>query len=248
MINQSNDAEHITELKERLLIIIQQVKKEKKKNNELLELVEKGKATNNLEELKKIIERIEEFRGEKIYDSLKQEISNLKKKLADQDIEGYRIINCEMVEKELEKEGIKAGDLDAEAQKKLEKLKKGGVEQEEIESIKDEVSNDAKLKGAEKKLEKLLKDYQNGSSEKKKEVLKKIISFINNSNFFYQQVYQKNKHKIDNLLKRTKNLKQNAPQSNSDFPTEVKVVGGGIVLVVLVFFLVKVCKKRKFSR
>jgi len=214
----------------------------------LAELAKKGEGADNPAKLRKIIEQIERFRGEKTYESLKEKISALKKKLADQDSEGYCNINHEMIKQELKDEKVKENELEVEVQKKLEKLKKGGIEQGEVEAIKDEVSDSIKLKSAEKKLEKLLKDCPNVAPQKQKEILKQIIAFINNSNSFYQKVYEKRKSEVDNLLKKTSDSSQKsstASKNNSDVPIEVKIIIGGVVSVVIVFLLMRVIKKRK---
>src|SRR5581483_5043740 len=188
----------------------------------------------------RIIEQIEGFRGEKVYDTSKEKINALKKKLAGQDIESYRNTNYEMIAQELKNEEIKENELDIEVQKNLEKLKKGGIQQAEIDTIKDEVSNNIKLKNAERKLEKLLEDYQNNPSAEKK---KKIIAFTNNSNSFYQKVYGDKKDRVDNLLKKSDSpQKKNASESN--FPVKIKYIVGGMAIVAAIFVLVEVYKKK----
>jgi hypothetical protein len=122
----------------------------------------------------------------------------------------------------------------------LEKLKRGGIQQAEIDTIKDETSNNIKLKSAERKLEKLLEDYQNNPSAEKK---KEIVAFTNNSNSFYQKVYGDKKDRVDNLLKKSGSpQKKNA--SESSFPVKVKYIVGGMTIVAAIFILVEVYKKK----
>nr|CAG8551351.1 15249_t:CDS:2 [Entrophospora candida] len=236
----------LAELKENLLAVIQQKKKEKIDDEKLSEFIRKGEGTNDPAELKRIIEQIEKFRGEKTYDALKGKISSLKKKLAEQDIESYCNTSYKMIEQELKDEAIKENELDAEVKKKFQKLKNGGIQQAEIDKIKDEVSNNIKLKSAQRKLKKLLEDYQNSPSEKKK---KEIISFIKDSNSFYQEVYRAEKEKVDKLLKGSGSpQKKEQHSSESNFPVEAKYIIGGMIIIAIIFVLAEVIIKKKKSR
>src|SRR6202000_3487203 len=104
-----------------------------------------------------------------------------RKKLADQDSEGYEKTSDEMIKKELRGEKVAENELDLKTQQNLSKLRQGGLQPKEVDIIKDEVSNNIKLKSAEKKLAELIEDYkQNPSSERKAE----ILAFISSSNSF----------------------------------------------------------------
>nr|CAG8439327.1 2927_t:CDS:2 [Entrophospora candida] len=209
-------------------------------DQDLPETDRQGEKTNDPAELRGIIEQIERFRGEKVYNDLKERGDALKKKLAEQDIESYLATLNKMTEQELKDEEIKENELDEETQIKLRKLKNRGIQQAEADEIKDEVSNDIKLKGAKRKLEKLLEDFQSNPSDEKK---KEIIAFIKNSNSFYQEAYKAEKSKIDNLFKKS-NSPQKKNTSESSFPTSVKYVVGGMVAVAVIFVLAEVIKKR----
>ncbi|MCE8162941.1 MAG: hypothetical protein I3273_00735 [Candidatus Moeniiplasma glomeromycotorum] len=208
--------------------------------NEFLELVRKGEDLDDPVELKKIIGQIERLRGEKIYESLKPKISILKKKLASRNFKEYCSMNLEMIGKELKEEKIEESELETETQKKLEKLRKGEINQAETEAIKNKVSDEIKLKGIEKKLKKLLKDYQSASRQKKKELLKQIIAFINSDNFFYQKVYQQRKSEIDSLLKNSDSSPLVSTSSNYS-----QILVSGAATVGIVFILIKFFKNRK---
>ncbi|CAI2162044.1 2946_t:CDS:2 [Funneliformis geosporum] len=225
LISNSSDTIYINNLKENLLAFIQRIKKEKIDSGKLSELIQR-----------------ENYRGEKSYTSLKAEINALRKKFAEKDIDGYRNAIKEMITQELEKEAIKENELDAEIQKKLEKLRKEKMEQTEIDTIKDEVSNNTKLKSAEKILKKLLEDYKNNPSSQKKQ---EIINFVKSNNSFYQMAYQSEKGNVDNLLKNGGSPSQKNNSSKDEFPINPKYIIGGMTIIGLIFVLVEIFKKRK---
>jgi DNA repair exonuclease SbcCD ATPase subunit len=224
-----------------------QKKKKRRLNNRLTDLIKDGEEVNDLTELKEIIAKIEKFRGEEKYDSLKDKINKLKKKLANQNSSEYCKINREMIENELKEDLIKEEELDNEIKKELEKLRIGIINQIEIDEIKNKISDNIKLKKAEKELDSLLNSYRVSlSSREKKNLLKKLNSFTKKKNYFSQQACQKKKNEIEekkNQLK-SNSFSQQSSLANDNFPLAAKSMIGVYLLTAAIIVLKKIPKIR----
>ncbi|WNE40432.1 MAG: hypothetical protein GBAus27B_000499 [Mycoplasmataceae bacterium] len=177
----------------------------------------------------------------------KNEKQSEAKKISEQNIEDYRKTNCKLIEKKLKKEKITESELDVEIQNKLAKLRTETLNQTEIDEIKKNVSDNIKLKKAEKELNDLLESCQKKLSLKeKKTLLRKINFFAKKNNPFYQQVYQKRKEEIEKLIKKLEsdNHTQQISSPNDSFSLAAKSMIGGYLLLTIVIVLKKMPKLR----
>jgi hypothetical protein len=175
----------------------------------------------------------------------KNEKQSEAKKISDQNIEDYRETNCKLIEKELKKEKVTENELDNEIQSKLAKLRTEKLNQEEIDEIKKNISDNIKLKKAEKELNDLLEsNKQKLSLKEKKILLRKINFFTKNNSPFYQQVYGRRKEEVERLIKilENDNHVQKLSSSNDNFSLAAKSMIGGYLLLTIVIIFKKIPK------
>jgi hypothetical protein len=165
-------------------------------------LIEKAERAGDYEKLGVLVGKIEGFRGHQIYLSLKDRIKNLKVKLANNNPRGYQETNVKMIEEELLKCGVKTEEIDQEAQKEFDKLNTAkNLSAEEVDNSKEIISVSVRTKSAEKRLDKLIEQFDSSHDKVVKEkVKKKILRFINDKNIFNQKVVEMRKEKLDVIL------------------------------------------------
>jgi len=149
-----------------------------------------------------LIGKIEGFRGQFTYFSLKDRIKGLKTKLANNDLQNYQEINIKMIEEELLKCGVKSEEVGQEVQKSFDKLKQyKNLSAEEIDNSKELISVSIRTKSAEKRLDKLIEQFDNSHDKMIKErTKKKILHFVSDKNIFNQKAVAMRKEKLDVIL------------------------------------------------
>ncbi|CAG8749690.1 13703_t:CDS:1, partial [Ambispora leptoticha] len=128
------------------------------------------------------------------------------------------LIKTEVVN-ELQKFGIKAGDLSSESQQKLDELN-NNIKPEEAKQIRKETLNDAGVKALNKLISEVEQAIKSGDQKKIKSKYKELQEFTQNNSECTQNAYSQKKDIVNELLEKAKNWSsQNTNKSNNNFPT-----------------------------
>lgn len=120
-----------------------------------------------------------------------------------------------------------------------------------IVEIEEKIVEGIHQKGNEKKIEKIMKEMETKTSDSEKveaeKLRKRLLEFKNSTNIYQKAAYQKNKERIEQLLKRVRSV-QVQNKKNNNFPT-LWVIGGGILAIIglMTLFVIKRKKRRKIS-
>ncbi|MCE8163607.1 MAG: DnaJ domain-containing protein [Candidatus Moeniiplasma glomeromycotorum] len=208
--------------------------------------LEEAAKSNNKEDIKQALNEASETVKNSSDPDLKKRKEQAEDNLGKIDPAELRKIIQEEIAKELQKFGIKAGDLSPENKRKLDELNNNNIKPAEVKQARTEVLNEAGIKVLENlilQLEQALKQGQKKKIKNSAEALQRFVG--NNFNEYIQNAYNSKKALVQELLKRAE-IQSSQQEKNNKFPTKWVVgIGGGVLVIGLMGMLIAKKKRRK---
>ncbi|WNE41053.1 MAG: hypothetical protein mread185_000510 [Mycoplasmataceae bacterium] len=237
-VNNSNNPEEINRIKDNISEIINHNQKIKVSEKILISLIQRGKNFQGNDKLLEIINEIENFYGEKIYNLHLNEIQEIKDKLFYQNSSSYSNDIYRIIIGKMKNKKVAESELSEKSNLELDKLKNQTTNDKiVVNQIQTSVIDEVNKIAVEKKLNNLLIKYQQVNEPTDKErIRKEIESFVieSGSNHFMMNAYQKQKSLVDKILEKEKNT---STQHNDRKEKQFPIITIGIIVVFFFFLL-----------
>ncbi len=221
-------------------------KKPKVDENELVSLISQAQNTNKFEDLKTLLEKINAFEGEPIYQENQSVINSLKLKTAIINKLEYKNGVVNNLKTRLDKIKDKIGDKNGTIVGKLEELK-NSTDMDDINRIENEITAEIGQSEANITLDKMideLKEIWQGVIDKKinrskvRTQLDKIKTFQESTNSYKQSAYQAKSVELNSLMTKIDNSLQTNQEGNGIAPWKIIVPVVGVVVLLAVGLIV----------
>ncbi|CAJ0749079.1 13654_t:CDS:10 [Entrophospora sp. SA101] len=218
-INNSSAANFINNLKEELLTEIAAKREGQTKNNELDELISQAEKKETYQELEPLINQIRTLSNLPHYQARQEKIKQLEEKLGKLDLNKYKEGVITTINNELKSgdNALSANELEPD-NKDYENQLKRATTAEQVNQIKEKVTNDVGTKKAKKELDNLFEQAQKANTQQQKAAIKtKLLHFIKAENRFKQEISQKYHQQIQAVLKQLETSQSTSrPPKNYD--------------------------------
>jgi hypothetical protein len=257
-INQTSSKEAISEIQNKILAQIAEIKNRKDKESEkeiLKELVQQAKENwNNYENLAGKLKEIKDYSSSEFYQEIEAEVQAIEKRLKELNPSEYQNTNTEVLDQQIENEGLNENNTSEETKKAVEEAKKNPTPENNKKAQESIHQNGAEnklndyLNEVEKRLEKGdLKDSE------KSQILVEMLAFLH-QNKYTEAAYKKMKDKADNLMNQLQGkVKDNSQKNNSTDKKPSRLSGGLVALIGVSVVGIVVCgtlliRRRKLRR